>query len=158
MNIDDRITDRKYIFDCFSADKAKEYVGENCYMTDDFPLFEDLDFIPVYKLDAIDNNSFYSETGEGNFEYCLPVRFVKPVEKKYRPYTIEEFCNEGFEIIVFRERDCPSREFHLRYNGYRKCDNVYKVILGNISYTLSDLFEDFERFYNGRWFPFGVEG
>ena len=115
MNIDDRILDRKYILDCFSAEKAKEYIGENCYMTDDLPLFEDLDFILVYKLDAIDNNSFYNET-EGSFEYCLPVRFVKPAEKKYRPYTIEEFCNEGFEIIVFRERDYPSHESHVRYN------------------------------------------
>jgi hypothetical protein len=160
MKIDDRIQDRKYIFDCFSADKAKEYIGENCYMTDDLPLFEDLDFISVRKLDAIDNSGFYYEEVDSTFEYCLPVRFVKPVEKKekkYRPYTLEEFLNEGFEIIVFREKDCPSREFHLRYNGYRKCDNVYKVILGNMSYTLSDLFEDFERFYNGRWFPFGVK-
>lgn len=160
MNIDERIPDRKYIFDCFSADKAKEYIGENCYLTDDFPLFEDLDFIQVYKLDAIDNSQFFNETEDRNFEYCLPVRFVKPAEKekKYRPYTIEEFCNEGFEIIVFRERDCPSREFHLRYNGYRKCDNVYKVILGNMSYTLSDLLEDFEYLdSDGEWKTFGVE-
>lgn len=39
----------------------------------------------------------------------------------------------------------------------KKYDNEYKVILGNISYTFDDLFEDFERFYNGGWFPFGVE-
>lgn len=156
MKLDERIQDRKYIFDCFSADKAKEYIGENCYLTDDFPLFEDLDFVQVYKLDAIDNSQFFNGT-EGSFEYCLPVRFVKPVEKKYRPYTPEEFCNEEFEIVVFREKDNPLMEYHVRYNGYRRCDNVYKVILGNISYTLSDLFEDFERFYNGRWFPFGVE-
>ena len=49
-------------------------------------------------------------------------------------------------------------EYHVKYNGYRKYDNVYKVILGNISYTFDDLFEDFELLdSDGNWIPFGVE-
>ena len=168
MKLDKRVKENALIGHCFNAEDLKRYKGQVCYFVDALEDFSDLinpfegvlkavspDAVDCYVAEAKVNGS----PAEFSYAFCLPAVFVekKPEEKKYRPYTIEEFCNEGFGIIVFREKDCPSREFHLRYNGYRKCDNVYKVILGNISYTLSDLFEDFERFYNGRWFPFGVE-
>lgn len=168
MKLDKRVKENALIGHCFNSEELKRFIGQECYFTDNLENFSDLtdslkgvlkavspDAVDCYVAEAKVNGS----PAEFSYAFCLPAVFVekKPEEKKYRPYTIEEFCNEGFEIIVFREKDCPSREFHLRYNGYRKCDNVYKVILGNISYTLSDLFEDFERFYNGRWFPFGVE-
>ena len=83
--------------------------------------------------------------------------FAKSKKKEYRPYTIEEFCNEGFEIVVFREKEDHSREYHVRYNGYRKAGTEY-IILGSWSYTLNDLFNDFEYLDNdGNWKPFGVE-
>ena len=168
MKYDPRIKNEHCIRDPFNVETAKQYIGKRGYFTDDIFNFSNLDncFAGVLVSVEEDNRHPYycaiSDEGviiKGNFSFFLSAEFVEenPKEKKYRPYTIEEFCNEGFEIIVFREKDCPSREFHLRYNGYRKCDNVYKVILGNITYTLSDLFEDFERFYNGRWFPFGVK-
>lgn len=167
MKLDKRVNENALIGHCFNAEELKRYIGQVCYFVDALEDFSDLinpfegvlkavspDAVDCYVAEAKVNGS----PAEFSYAFCLPAEFVEEKkEKKYRPYTIEEFCNEGFEIIVFREKDCPSREFHLRYNGYRKCDNVYKVILGNISYTLSDLFEDFERFYNGRWKPFGVE-
>lgn len=82
MELDERIIDRKYIFDCFNADKAKEYIGEDCYMTSDLEIYKDLDRLTKYHLDRIDDNSFfYNEEEDEYFDYCLPVRFVKPVEK-----------------------------------------------------------------------------
>lgn len=161
MNIDDRIPDRKYIFDCFSADKAKEYVGENCYMTDDFPLFEDLDFIQVYKLDAIDNNSFYNETEDRNFEYCLPVRFVKPVEKKYRPFTDtkEFFIKTNLEqgnVLYVRSKTYNPYEYHIMLVGWTD----EGLMLGNFSeMTFDELLDKFELWdeEGGNFIPFGVE-
>lgn len=166
---DPRIKNEHCIRDLFNVETAEQYIGKRGYFTDDIFNFSNLDNCCAGMLASVESDNrhpYYcaiSDEGviiKGNFSFFLPAEFVeeKPKEKQYRPYTIEEFCNEGFEIIVFREKDCPSREFHLRYNGYRKCDNVYKVILGNMSYTLSDLFEDFEYLdSDGEWKPFGVK-
>lgn len=173
MKLDKRVKENALIGHCFNAEELKKYISRECYFTDDLEDFSDLTntLKGVLKAVAPDAEECYLVKYELNgqpaglhYTFCLPAEFVEEEEKKYRPYTLEEFLNEGFEIlnegfeiIVFREKNNPSMEYHVRYNGYRKCDNVYKVILGNISYTFDDLFEDFERFYNGRWYPFGVK-
>lgn len=164
MNLDIRIKSISDIFTCTNIEEAKQFIGKRGYFADCMISFEDLSQRELYNLDRIDDDEIPFVSGNVHWRYFLPVDNLKPVEKKYRPYTLEEFLNEGFEvlnegleIVVFREKGNPSMEYHVRYNGYRKCDNVYKVILGNISYMFSDLFEDFERFYNGRWYPFGVK-
>ena len=164
MKLDIRIKSISDIFTCTNMEEAKKFIGKRGYFADCMISFEDLSQRESYNLDRIDDDDVPFVSGNVHWRYFLPVDNLKPAEKKYRPYTLEEFLNEGFEvlnegfeIVVFREKGNPSMEYHVRYNGYRKCDNVYKVILGNISYTLSDLFDDFERFYNDRWFPFGVE-
>ena len=158
MKLDERIEKLSDILTCVDIEEAKQFIGQKGYFSDCIRNFDDLSVKTADVLSGVyDHDMTFIAEDDTHWRYFIPECRLKPKEKKYRPYTIEEFCNEGFEIIVFREKDCPSREFHLRYNGYRKCDNVYKVILGNITYTLSDLFEDFERFYNGRWFPFGVK-
>ena len=176
MKYDPRIKNEHCIRDPFNVETAKQYIGKRGYFTDDIFNFSNLDSCCAGMLAHVEADSrhpYYcaiSDEGviiKGNFSFFLSAEFVeeKPKEKKYRPYTLEEFLNDGFEvlnegleIVIFREKGNPLTEYHVRYNGYRKYDNnVYKVILGNISYTLSDLFEDFERFYNGRWFPFGVK-
>lgn len=164
MNLDIRIKSISDIFTCINMEKAKQFIGKRGYFADCMISFEDLSQRELYTLDRIDDDEIPFVSSNVHWRYFLPVDNLKPAEKKYRPYTLEEFLNEGFEvlnegleIVVFREKGNPSMEYHVRYNGYRKCDNVYKVILGNISYMFSDLFEDFERFYNGRWYPFGVK-
>lgn len=68
MELDKRIIDRKYIFDCFNADKAKEFIGEDCFMTNDIELFKNLDSINVYKLDKIEDG-FYNEEENEYFDF-----------------------------------------------------------------------------------------
>lgn len=172
MKYDPRINNELLISNPFNAETANKYIGRRGYFTDDIFNFSNLDNCCTGMLASVEEDNrhpYYcaiSAEGviiKGNFSFFLPAEFVaeKPEEKeekKYRPYTLEEFCNEGFEIVVFREKNRPSHESHVRYNGYRKYDNVYKVILGNISYTLSDLFEDFEYLDDdGTWKPFGAE-
>ena len=159
MNLDERIIDRKYIFDCFSVDKAKEYIGENCYMTDDFPLFEDLDFVQVYKLDAIEDSSLFCNVKEDkSFDYCLPVRFVKPAEKKYRPFadTREFFIKTNFEVgdLIHIRSKPHNHEYHLLIIGWTD----EGLMLGNFSeMTFDELFDKFEL-WDGEdnFIPFGV--
>lgn len=167
MKLDTRIMDGKKPLNCFDTEEAESYVGKECYFSNDvFPfanMSDKTNRALIYKGSLLkvwpDGSDPYETDSQRFYTFCLPCEWVTETkEKQYRPYTIDEFCNEGFEIIVFRERDYPSMEYHVRYNGYRKCDNVYKVILGNISYTLSDLFEDFEFLdSDGEWKPFGVK-
>lgn len=164
MNLDIRIKSISDIFTCINMEEAKQFIGKRGYFADCMISFEDLSQRELYNLDRIDDDDVPFVSGNVHWRYFLPVDSLKPEEKKYRPYTLEEFLNDGFEIlnegleiVVFREKNNPLAEYHVRYNGYKKYDSVCKVILGNISYTFDDLFEDFERFYNGRWFPFGVK-
>lgn len=166
---DPRIKNELCIRDPFTIDTGKQYIGKRGYFTDDIFNFSNLDNCCAGMLAHVESDSrhpYYcaiSDEGviiKGNFSFFLSAEFVeeKPKEKKYKPYTIEEFCNEGFEIVVFRNKENHDFEYHVRYNGYRKCEDIYKVILGNISYTLDDLFEDFEYLdSDGEWKPFGVK-
>ena len=157
MKLDTRIMSGKRPLTCFDVEEAKAFIGKECYFTNNLREYADLTTVTAKRILGNVEDHFYAEQYSGMYAYCLPCDWVTE-EKKYRPYTLEEFCNEGFEIVVFREKNRPSHESHVRYNGYRKYDNVYKVILGNISYTLSDLFEDFEYLDDdGTWKPFGAE-
>ena len=157
MKLDTRIMSGKRPLTCFDVEEAKAFIGKECYFTNNLREYADLTTVTAKRILGNVEDHFYAEQYSGMYAYCLPCDWVTE-EKKYRPYTIEEFCNEGFEIVVFRDKDDQSLEYHVRYNGYRRCDNVYKVILGNISYTLNDLFEDFEYLDDdGTWKPFGAE-
>lgn len=163
MKLDDRIPDRKYIFDCFSADKAKEYIGENCYLTDDFPLFEDLDFIQVYKLDAIDNHQFFNETDDRRFDYCLPVRFVKP-EEKFVPFVhLDELAEAEIEVgkvISIRNKndDIVVAKVLVTEINYNHEDNeVINITLGATGYEFPTLCNSYLLKVDGEWVPFGVK-
>lgn len=165
MKLDERIEKLSDILTCVDIEEAKQFIGQKGYFSDCIRNFDDLSVKTADVLSGVyDHDMAFIAEDDTHWRYFIPECRLKPKEKKYRPYTLEEFLNEGFEvlnegfeIIVFREKSNPSMEYHVRYNGYKKYDNVYNVILGNMGYTLSDLFEDFERFYNGRWFPFGVK-
>ena len=83
MNLDKRIADRKHIYDVFNADKARAFIGEECYMTSDLELYKDLDRVTIYRLDRIDDNSFfYNEEEDEYFYFCLPIRLLKLKKKQ----------------------------------------------------------------------------
>ena len=42
MNLDKRIKDRSHIFDCFSIDEAKQYIGQKGYFTDFIENYQNL--------------------------------------------------------------------------------------------------------------------
>lgn len=157
MEYDKKIDDRAMILNCLDVGFCKRKTFSSGYFTNCIDNYSDLSRCKYGKLTDTTEKSVYTYQKDGNdwFAFFLPDCAVKE-EKIYRPYTMENFNIS--EFVVFREKSNPSMEYHVRYNGYRKYDNVYKVILGNISYTFSDLFEDFERLANnGEWVPFGVK-
>ena len=164
MKLDERIIDRKYIFDCFNADEAREFIGEDCFMTNDIELFKDLDRINVYKLDKIEDG-FYNEQEDEYFDFCLPVRWLKPEEKQFRPYTLMEF-SDIFTVgrpIKFRRKGLVGWEMYLVLNGYRHEQRNDKTItyiyIGSNPYTFDELFNNYEwqEHYTEDFKPFGVE-
>lgn len=166
MKLDKRIIDRQYIFDCFNADEAKEFIGEDCYMTNDIELFKDLDRVNIYKLDKIEDG-FYNAEEDEYFDFCLPVRWLKPKEKQkqYRPYTIMEFT-DIFTVglpIKFRQKGAVGWERYLILNGYQHEQHegrtVTYIYIGPQGYTLDALFNDYEwqEHYTEDFKPFGVE-
>lgn len=159
MKLDERF--KVLPFCCLSAEKCEKYIGQKGYFTSNIALFKNIDLCIDGTLEAVHGDeaeSFEMRDNRKFYRYFIPECFVEPKEKKYRPYTIEEFCNEEFEIVVFRSKYDKLPEYHVRYNGYIKYDNVYNFILGTISYTLSDLFEHYEYLDDdGEWKPFGVE-
>lgn len=173
MELDKRIIDRKYIYDCFNADMAKEFIGEDCYMTNDIELFQNLDRINVYKLDR-GEDGFYNAGEDEYFDFCLPVRWVKPKEKekekekKYRPFKdIREFFiktnfkNDSF--LHIRSKD--KIEYWVMVVGWTN----NSLMLGTENFTFEKLFENFEvenflevhndeiNFMPFGFIPFGVE-
>ena len=148
-------------FCCFGAEKCTKYIGKKGYFTNNIDFFKNIDFCIYGTLEEVYNDQADSFQMDNRkfFKYFIPEYFVKPKEKQYRPYTIEEFCNEGFEIVVFRNKNDESIEYHVRYNGYIKYDNdVYLIIFGRKTYPLNELFDNFEYLDDdGEWKPFGVE-
>ena len=151
-------------FCCFGTDKKviTNHIGKKGYFANLISSFRDIRFCQYGTLGIVlgdQQESFcMNETG-ATFSFFIPECFVKPKEKKFRPYTLEEFCNEGFEVVVFRHKNDESLEYHVRYNGYLKYDNdVYVIIFGNKLYQLNELFENYEYLDDdGEWKPFGVE-
>ena len=100
--------------------------------------------------------------------YFIPEDSLLPEdkqEKRYRPFSLEEFL-EIFGIgdqIVFRVKNADDIKCAM-FTGYitdveridDKTPGACEVMLGVFHYSLLDLFKDFERFYNGRWWPFGA--
>ena len=102
------------------------------------------------------------------FSYFLPEDSLLPEEKpekKYRPYSLEEFFNifKVGDLVVFRYKDSDEVKCAM-FTGYitdveridDKTPGACEVMLGIFHYSLFSLFEECERFYNGRWWPFGV--
>ena len=97
----------------------------------------------------------------GYYRFFIPEKLLKPIEKKYRPYSLAEWIeqHEIGEVIHYRSK---SGEVELRhmYVGTRHSQGIkniiVKITLGNESHTLDYLFEEFEIEINGEWQPFGV--
>ena len=100
--------------------------------------------------------------------YFIPEDSLLPKEpeKKYRPYSLEEFSNifKVGDLIVFKGKGCCDEVKCAMFTGYitdveridDKTPGACEIMLGIFHYSLLDLFKDFELSYNGEWQPFGV--
>lgn len=98
----------------------------------------------------------------GYFRLFIPEDALKPAEKKYRPYTKDEFLNK-FECgkpVNIRHKDDHINVFIETMSSVRIdnfMDEVYVRLYEGIV-DLQKLFDEFEwQKSNGEWQPFGFE-
>jgi len=161
----------------FSEDfeELSNYIGFNAYGADDANCFHDLDVCFFGALKRVSNESYDSlnfsfTIDNGKPEGAMPFRYMilekdlepkNKTEKKYRPFTLEEFTDiftVGL-LIKFRRKGKVGYEKFLILNGYEHEPDEHYVYIGYTPYTLNELFRDYEwqEHYTEDFKPFGVE-
>ena len=163
MKLDKRIKEGKRPLDCFDTEIAKEFIGKKGLFGTYDSQFANLDTCPkclVDELKSVDDYDDYPFITSRNHGYrlFLPAEWVKEPEKKYRPYSLSEWIeqHEIGDIIHYRCKSDGTELLHM-YLGTRHRPESVKITLGDASYSLEHLFEDYEIEVNGEWIPFGVE-
>ena len=151
-----------------------DFVGCKGFFFDEFIQTKDLtkcDYGTLVNINGdSDDHCFKARDENGNerigyYRFFIPEKLLKPIKKKYRPYSLAEWIDnhEIGEVINYRSKSAGIMFCHM-YTGYAydKDGDLTKInkgtlTLGVASYSFNYLFEDFELFYNGRWWPFGVE-
>lgn len=162
MKLDKRIINGKRPLTCFDVEEAETYIGKLCYMCDEYNQFYKLNLIEPTILKGVEDCEIPFHYGRDHqAEFCLPCDWVTK-EKKYRPYTIDEFYEKfsiGQPIRYRRKGDVLVRCLIL--NGYAdsKRDAEGTIYIGDIPYALDELFNNYE-WHDGdsqTWEKFGVE-
>ena len=159
MKLDERITNKLMIYDCFEMIEAEKYIGKNGYFTNNFPDFAFLSKTAYGTLTEIATNK-YSEkpyySDNIHYAYFLPEEYVNQ-EKTLRAFTLEEFINNVGDVgncVRYKHKDEPQI---LRAVITEIRENTNYVMLGNMLVSTERLFKEFD-YYNGNCFvPFGVK-
>ena len=165
MELDERIKDISTIQTILRYDV--NCIGSKGYFFDEFVDTKDLSgCCPYGELIELDFDRdqndliFKAELKNGNtnfFRFFIPEADLKPVEKKYRAFSLAEWIehHEIGEVIHYRSKS-EGIEAHVMYMGTYHHKNKGTIVLGVASYTLDCLFEEFEIEIDGEWQPFGV--
>lgn len=168
MKLDPRIKSLSDILTIFDIDRAKEFIGQKGYFADSLYCFDDLGSCYRDTLtDACDGQAGpFSRMESDNYQqFFIPESSLKPGEKKYRPYTLEEFRGD-FAVgrpVKFRKKGEEGDELYFILNGYSRRQfhdvTVQYINLGGVLFTLKELFGGYEWYEDvtGDWVPFGAE-
>ena len=169
MKLDKRIKKLSDIITCYDEDRprAKNYEGQMGYFSDDLMEFNDLESCVYGELKLSDDVNYPFNCNEDTIDHAffIPESSLKPKpknEKVYRPYTIEEFCQQfpiGL-VITFRRKAYPELVHNLMFVGYRVDATGVIVLLGNAGHALENLFKEYEwteSINSDKFKPFGVE-
>ena len=164
MRLDPRIKDAAYIADCFTADTYHKRIGKPCYFAQHIEEFCNLENCALDTLKSIDTITSFPFRSAGNTlsRFCLAAEFVeKRPEDRYRSYTLTEFV-DAFEIgkpLKFRPKKKPEAVSCMLFGGFSySISPLGTVLIGGVSYLLSELLEEYERWDDAaqEWVPFGV--
>lgn len=163
MKLDPRIIKGKKPLDCFDVDIARQFIGKKGYFGLHTSQFMDLDLCPkcvvdeLKKIDEYDSSPFIS-AGGCCYSYFLPVEWVKP-EKKYRPFTNEEFLAlfDSGKLHSIRKKNEKGR--YIITDVYFNDETIFvKLNCDGIGLAMRFLVNNGYEYFNGKdWQPFGVE-
>jgi hypothetical protein len=165
MKLDPRIKSLSDILTCFDIERAEQFIGQRGYFADTLYCFDDLGSCYHGTLtDACDGQAgpFHRRDDRSYKQFFIPESSLKPIEKKYRPYTLEEFMSifPIGEPIKFRAKAAADK-MHLQFVlvGYREYGEGANIYIGTYPFTLNELFEEYEWHEDatGDWVPFGAE-
>lgn len=178
MELDKRIKEGKRPLTCFDLKEAEQFIGKEGYFAHEMEVFENLDscyFSRLLGFDTCDKSiPFAVANASRDCEFFLPAEWVKEPEKKFRPFSLNEFLNEheiGDKITyrTCRFKDSKEQEF-IRYKamicGYQIMEGEANtpgkgfINLGGFWVSLQVMFDDYETpnsyLYPEVWQPFGV--
>ena len=162
-------------FCCFGTEKrvVTTHIGEKGYFANNIDFFKNIDLCIYGTLEAVHGDqaeSFEMRENRKFFRYFIPECLVKPKEKNYRPYTLNEFLDKYIICanIRIRQRDRTCQYFGklIGYQfptdpntGKQKGDNDAIVCIAGYNFKLTELFTDYEQYDNMKdiWVPCGVE-
>lgn len=173
MELDKRIKDISTIQTILQHDV--NCIGCKGYFFDEFVQTKDLskcrygELIDITTHDDRNDLCFKAEYEEelvGFYRFFISEDDLKPVEKKYRPYSLEEFLNifHVGDLIHFRRKNDDEVKVAM-FTGYitdvdridDKTPGAVELMLGSFHYSLFSLFDEgFEVFFENKWQPFGV--
>lgn len=151
-----------------------DFVGCKGYFFDNFVQAKNLtksDYGTLVDINGDSNDHcFKARDKNGNkplgyYRFFIPEKLLKPVEKKYRPYTLAEWVDQHEIGEVIHCRNEHKQEFHVMYTGYvidngediQDIHTTGRIMLINMGYLLQELFERYEICINGEWMPFGIK-
>lgn len=170
MKLDPRIKSVSDILTPFDTERAEQFIGQKGYFGIRLVYFSDLKKYCIYGTLAhilanpVQVDPFLKMEGDDQYQFFIPESSLKPIEKKYRPYTLDEF-GDKFPIgrpINLRMRGGDEVGNFLLIGYWQKQskdqEDAY-IYIGRGSYDLEELFENYEWHdgATGSWAPFGVE-
>ena len=176
MELDSRIIEGKKPLDCFDTENSevlKPFLQKEGYFSNNLRNFLNLNSCKkgcLVKVFAKNFDCFvcFADDSNSSYKFFIPEAWVKPEEpeKKYRPFSLEEFL-KIFDIgdqIGFRSKDNGEVKYAMLV-GYTddffadntdRSDGKNDVMIGIYRFSLSYLFENYDLYFEDEWQPFGV--
>lgn len=167
MELDKRIRAIVDILTVINSDMGG-IIGKTGYFGNSIMDFKRLDTCEHGELTGIIRNTDRcfeyencADSGRQGYCYFIPEDYLLPEEpeKKYRPFSLNEFLNRYrlgntvyFRRIGYKEVKCAMFVEYVR--GESPEEN--QIVLGNMRYTLAYLFKNHELSLEDIWRPFGV--
>lgn len=167
MQLDPRIIKGKKPLSCLETEEAKQFIGKEGYFTDCLAVFTTIiSRNQKCMLTAIDEKAqscFKDDAGGVKWDYFLPAEWVKESEKKYRPFTNEEFLAlfDSGKLHSIRKKNEKGRYIitDIYFNDDYENDTVF-VLLNHCDAGVGMRYlanNGYEYFDGEDWQPFGVE-
>lgn len=167
MELDKRIIKGKRPLTCFDVEEAKAFLGKECYFSNAYCTFEDLNYTPKAILQYVFDNKDASDpykTACYYYPFCLPCEWVEEEKKepKYRPLTNTEFVDlfDSGKLRSIRLKDNSTKRLErlIITDIYVQGDYLYaKLNSSDTGYGPAYFFSKCEYFDGKEWKIFGIK-